>query len=193
MYRNDNMTTKDKPTREHIIDCAFDLFITKGYHGTSMRDIANVAGLAVSGIYNHFSKKEAIFEAIIRRWHPFVRLQPELGQVTGDTVRDRLFDTIKRVIAVYDSNPNAYHLLFIEIVEFDGKHMSQLYSELQAGMFLWMQDFKEADGMLTTDNPVLLFQWLMSVLFAYSISGRILTEPIDIDAFIAMYCDGMSV
>ena len=187
------MTTKDKPTREHIIDCAFDLFIAKGYHGTSMRDIANVAELAVSGIYNHFSNKEGIFEAIIRRWHPFVRMQPQLEEVIGDTVRDRLIDTIRRIITVYDSNPNSYHLLFIEIVEFDGKHMAQLFSELQTSMLLWVGGLKQAQGKLVTDNPVLLFQWLMSVLFAYSIAGRIMTEHVDTDTFILMYCDGMAL
>jgi len=72
-----------KPTRDHIIDTAFELFIAKGYHGTSMRNIADTAGLAVSGMYNHFSNKEAIFEAIIRRWHPFVRMQPQLEKVEG--------------------------------------------------------------------------------------------------------------
>ena len=183
--------TDTKPTREHIIDTAFDLFIAKGYHGTSMRNIADSAGLAVSGMYNHFSNKEAIFEAIIRRWHPFVRMIPQLEQVEGETVRERLEDTIRRVIAIYDSNPNAYHLLFIEIVEFDGQHMPQLFSELQSSMQLWVQRLQEAQGQLKATAPDLLFQWLMSILFAYSMAGRIMPQSFDLDIFIEIYLDGM--
>lgn len=185
------MTAGNKPTREHIIDTAFDLFITKGYHGTSMRNIADAAGLAVSGMYNHFSNKEAIFEAIIRRWHPFVRMIPQLDQVEGATVRERLEDTIRRVIAIYDSNPDAYHLLFIEIVEFDGQHMPQLFTELQSSMQLWVRHLMQAKGKLATNAPDLLFQWLMSILFAYSIAGRILQQKTDVDSFIEIYLDGM--
>ena len=156
-----------------------------------MRNIADTAGLAVSGMYNHFSNKEAIFEAIIRRWHPFVRMTPQLQQVEGETVRERLEDTIRRVLAIFDSNPDAYHLLFIEIVEFDGQHMPQLFSELQASMQSWVQHLKQAKGELRTDAPDLLFQWLMSILFAYSIEGRILQRKTDMNTFIAIYLDGM--
>lgn len=186
------MTVETKHTRDHIIDIAFELFIAKGYHGTSMRNIAESAGLAVSGMYNHFSNKEAIFEAIIRRWHPFVRMIPQLEQVEGETVRERLADTIRRVIAVYDENPNAYHLLFIEIVEFDGQHMAQLFSELQSSMQVWVEHLRVAQGQLKVTAPDLLFQWLMSVLFAYSMAGRIMPQSLDLDNFIAMYLDGMT-
>src|SRR5690606_25717500 len=119
---------------------------------------------AVSGIYNHFANKEAIFEAIIKRWHPFVRMQPQLAQVEGETVRERLADTIHRVITVYDAIPNAYHLLFIEIVEFDGKHMPDLFLEVQASTETWVKALRQAKGSLKTDAPDVLFQWLMSIL-----------------------------
>lgn len=53
---------EQQSTRELLLTVALRLFTTKGYHGTSMRDIASDAGIRVSGIYNHYSNKEAIFE-----------------------------------------------------------------------------------------------------------------------------------
>ena len=50
-----NDATKGERTRTAIIDAAFDLFVRKGYHATSMRQIADEAGLAPGGLYNHFA------------------------------------------------------------------------------------------------------------------------------------------
>ena len=55
--------TKGERTRAVLLDAAKRLFVSNGYHGTSMRQIADEAGLALGGIYNHFGNKEDIFVA----------------------------------------------------------------------------------------------------------------------------------
>lgn len=52
-------------TKEMIFEAAVDLFSRKGYSGTSIREIAREVGIKESSIYNHFSGKGAIFEAIM--------------------------------------------------------------------------------------------------------------------------------
>lgn len=51
--------------KEHIFEAAVRLFSTKGYNGTTMRDIAREVGIKESSIYNHYSGKEAIFQSIL--------------------------------------------------------------------------------------------------------------------------------
>jgi AcrR family transcriptional regulator len=47
------------------MNAALDLFSQKGYFGTSLRDIATVVGVRESALYNYFSSKEQLFEALI--------------------------------------------------------------------------------------------------------------------------------
>lgn len=54
-----------KSTREIIFETAVNLFSENGYHGTSMRDIARRVGIKESSIYNHYSGKKAILEAVL--------------------------------------------------------------------------------------------------------------------------------
>ncbi|MGV0794979.1 TetR/AcrR family transcriptional regulator [Mycolicibacterium sp. XJ1819] len=49
-----------KPTAEGIRHVALDLFSTQGYDRTSIREIADRAGIRGSSMYNHFPSKEAI-------------------------------------------------------------------------------------------------------------------------------------
>lgn len=55
---------KEMTTKEKIIFESLKLFSRKGYDGVSMREIAAAVGIKGASIYNHFSGKEDIFEAI---------------------------------------------------------------------------------------------------------------------------------
>lgn len=46
--------------REEIIKAAYKLFIRKGLEKTSIRNIANYAGINVNSIYYHFKTKAEI-------------------------------------------------------------------------------------------------------------------------------------
>ncbi|MCP4162405.1 MAG: TetR/AcrR family transcriptional regulator [Deltaproteobacteria bacterium] len=52
-------------TRDRIFKEAVCLFAAKGFHGTSMRDLAKQTGIKESSIYNHFKGKESILDAIL--------------------------------------------------------------------------------------------------------------------------------
>ncbi|MHB1680979.1 MAG: TetR/AcrR family transcriptional regulator [bacterium] len=47
-------------TREKILKKAMRLFVVKGYHNTSIRDIAKESKISTGAIYHHFESKEEI-------------------------------------------------------------------------------------------------------------------------------------
>jgi AcrR family transcriptional regulator len=54
-------------TRERILDAAESLFADRGFEGAAMRDIAAGANLNPASLYNHFTSKQALFEAVLER------------------------------------------------------------------------------------------------------------------------------
>ncbi|MBK9714596.1 MAG: TetR/AcrR family transcriptional regulator [Kouleothrix sp.] len=59
------MTTPDRAMRERILTQALRLFVTHGYHGISMREIAEAVGVSKAGLYYHFKDKQDLFLAIL--------------------------------------------------------------------------------------------------------------------------------
>lgn len=59
--------TKGERTARRILDRAEDLFAKQGYEGTSLRQIAERAGIQEPGLYNHFAGKQALYEAVLFR------------------------------------------------------------------------------------------------------------------------------
>ncbi len=51
--------------KEEIIGIAAEMFAVRGYNGTSLRDIAERAGLTKAALYYHFPDKEQIFEVVV--------------------------------------------------------------------------------------------------------------------------------
>ena len=57
------LATKDS-RKNQILEAATLLFKSKGFSGTSMRDLASEVGVVVGGLYSHVSSKEEILQTI---------------------------------------------------------------------------------------------------------------------------------
>ena len=64
---------KISTTKQKILDCAIDLFATKGFTETTVRELAAAVGLKEASIYNHFPSKNAILEHILKEYSHFTR------------------------------------------------------------------------------------------------------------------------
>lgn len=60
---------KQKTDPQKIIKTALEIFLEKGYHKTSMADIAGETGLLKGSLYHHFNSKQDLMKAIIRSVH----------------------------------------------------------------------------------------------------------------------------
>lgn len=58
---------KGEQTRARIIERALDLFSTRGYAETTLRDIADAAGVSIGLAYRYFDRKEELALALYER------------------------------------------------------------------------------------------------------------------------------
>ena len=52
-------------TRAALMAAAAELFTTRGWAATGMRDVADAAGVAIETVYSHFASKRALLQAVI--------------------------------------------------------------------------------------------------------------------------------
>ena len=65
----ETITRKGEQTRERILDAALELFRERGFEETTMRAIAESAGVAVGNAYYYFRAKEYLVQAFYERTH----------------------------------------------------------------------------------------------------------------------------
>jgi AcrR family transcriptional regulator len=54
--------------RERLLDAALELFELRGFDGVAVPEIAQMANVATGTIYRYFETKEALVNALYRRW-----------------------------------------------------------------------------------------------------------------------------
>jgi AcrR family transcriptional regulator len=191
--------TKGEVTRLAVEDAAISLFLEQGYHATSMRQIAMRAGLALGGIYNHFSSKDEIFEAIIIDQHPYRKILPLILAVEGDTAEEFFRNAFQIVIRELGKRPEFMNLVFIELVEFKGKHGSVMLREIAPKVLpIFEKVIKNMKG-LRVKNPAVLMRSFFGMIISYFITEMIISNSVvsklmpknSADAYIDIFLKGI--
>ncbi len=169
------LISRGEQTRGAIIEVAFSLFLERGYHGTSMRQIADQAGIALGGIYNHFTGKEEIFAAVLDAHHPYRRILPVLDKAEGETIEEFVHDAARRIKnEVEGIEAKVMPLAFIEMVEFQGRHLARLAEMIMPNMVAFVQRFGERRGKMRALPAPLMLRMLFSIFVGYLVTEVVL-------------------
>jgi AcrR family transcriptional regulator len=173
---NEITITKGEATRARIVAAAYQLFMAQGFHATSMRQIVEKAGITMGGIYTHFASKEAIWKAVFLAKHPYHEILALLTQAGGDTVGDFLRQAAALLINGLGQRQDVLNLLFIELVEFNGQHLSMIYSEALPELARLGQIFAQKQGTLRPVPMPILVRSFAGLFFSYFITEQVLPE-----------------
>ena len=190
---------KGEATRLVIEDAALELFMEQGYHATSMRQIAKRANHPLGGIYNHFANKEEIFEAIIIDKHPYKSILPAILAAEGETVEEFFKNAFHIVTSELAGRPEFVNLMFIELVEFRGKHGALLLKEIAPKILPVFEKVVKSRKNLRVTNPALLLRSFIGMEISYLITEMVISNsmmsklmPKNIeDAYVDIYLHGI--
>ncbi len=85
-----------KSSKERLLDAAIHLFRSRGYTATRVDDICEHAGLTKGSFFHHFTSKQDLALACIRRWN-------ELNTATFDSTLYRFLpDPLDRLLGYVD-------------------------------------------------------------------------------------------
>jgi AcrR family transcriptional regulator len=118
------------------LEAALALFSSQGFGATSMRQIADAAGLSVGNVYHHFPSKDAIFQRLLddyweRVTDPALRLNQIFARAQFPEDLEEMAKAIEEVVEEF----RPYILLiYVDVIEFQGEHIRTFYSGM-AGRF----------------------------------------------------------
>lgn len=129
----DNTFKKNKLKIERA---ALRLFTRKGFHGTTVREIAKKAGVSMGKLYIYYDTKEDIFIDLVQRLAKKMEdlrqkeLIPLLMSLDPGSMK-KLALTIGRIVS---ENLDYWRLMYIDVVEFRHKHFIHSFREIAGGL-----------------------------------------------------------
>ena len=193
--------SRGEQTRTAILQAAHDLFIKQGYHGTSMRQIAREANIALGGLYNHFTSKEAVFEAVFLAFHPYHEVFPLIQAAQGADLEQMVKDAIRRMVQAVEGRTDLMNLMFIEMVEFKSVHAQQLFASIfPQGMMLLQHLVDTYPEQLRSIPSPMVFRTFLGLFFGYYLTETAFapSAPVEfrenaMQQFIDIYLHGILV
>ena len=76
--------------RETVLQAAHQIFLQFGYHRTTMGDLAKAAQMSRPALYLIFPNKEAIFRAVVTRYHEQTKKLSEQAIESSQTLESKL-------------------------------------------------------------------------------------------------------
>lgn len=100
--------------RMEIVKAAVELFVRKGFHRTTVREIAQKFGMSVGTLYEYIRTKEDILYLVCDYIHTSVseRVRPSL-EITGNTI-ERLRNAIRSYYVIVDEMQDYVLFLYQE-------------------------------------------------------------------------------
>jgi AcrR family transcriptional regulator len=129
----DNTFEKNKRKIERA---ALQLFTRKGFHGTTVREIAKKADVSMGKLYIYYDTKEEIFIDLVQRLAKKMEnlrqkeLIPLLMSLDPGSMK-KLAMTIGRIVS---ENLDYWRLMYIDVVEFRHKHFIHSFREIAGGL-----------------------------------------------------------
>jgi AcrR family transcriptional regulator len=191
-------THRGERTRNDILQAALRLFVERGYHGTSMRQISQEAGLALGGIYNHFSSKEDIFATVALEHHPLWEILPLMNAAEGATVEEFVRDAARRMVDGLQGRTDFLNLMFIELVEFNGQHLPQFFQIIFPELMAFARRFLSERQELREIPLFILVRSFAGLFFSYVMTDIFIGEQMPaeggeraLDYFVDIYLRGI--
>jgi TetR/AcrR family transcriptional regulator len=105
-----------KISRERILDASLVEFAKHGYEGATTASVARRIGVTQPLIHYHFGSKESLWRAAVEMAFGQVTalLQGMDGPVAGEDPRERLRQTVRRVVEFSASHPEVSRLIIAE-------------------------------------------------------------------------------
>jgi AcrR family transcriptional regulator len=185
--------------RDHLVALSAELFAEKGFRATTVREIADAAGILSGSLYHHFSSKESIADEVLSRFLNEVLVDYRAALDEGGNPR-----TVLEKIARTGFNSLERHRAAIMMLQNDWNYFREqarfdyLQKTLQEVERIWIGELKRGvqDGTFRADlDPKLTYRLFRDTIWVavrwYRPGGRLTTKQLA-DQFSRILFEGIA-
>ena len=153
-------------TRDEILIAAAQIFSQKGYHGTSMQDIALSVNLQKASIYHHVSSKQQILFELLNQGLDLLSERVESVIEGSGSPDERLRKAICAYLSTLTANQELASVLLLEYRSLEPEDLERHIPRRDRFEEIWRDLIHDGvnDGVFTCDHPSLSARALLGIL-----------------------------
>ncbi|HVB81218.1 MAG TPA: TetR/AcrR family transcriptional regulator [Candidatus Binataceae bacterium] len=151
-------------TKSRITSGAGYLFVRNGYHGTSMRDVADSVGLRASSLYRHVKSKQELLHRVLDRLMDEA-LEGARAALAGEESPEQCIGLLVRA-NICLARPSETALLQSELRNLERRYRDQIVRKQNQYRRLWVSVLQRGveQGIFRIEDPKLAFFGIIGAL-----------------------------
>lgn len=147
--------------RTHILECAMKLFAEKGFHHTTIQEIADKSGVSKGSVYIHFRSKSDLILSIVEHNFSLIQEQMETWNQTDLPAREKMIRKLDVYLHILQSRKEFFVMLIREQGMDLNQDLKRIFREFQVQTHTWFgASLHEIYG-----ESILPYRWDMTIIF----------------------------
>jgi len=153
-------------SKEQILEAAAQIFSQKGYHATSMQDIADVVELKKASLYHHIANKQEILLNLLDRALDLVIQQVSEAIAGNAPAPEKLRMAMRIYVDTLAIHGELSSVLLLEYRSLESEQYASHIKRRDRFEAIWRDLIKEgiADGLYESPDPALAARSLLGLL-----------------------------
>jgi TetR/AcrR family transcriptional regulator, cholesterol catabolism regulator len=200
MPRASTSSTTDAPTRRsELLLIAAELFATKGFKNTTVRDIAEASGILSGSLYHHFDSKESMIDEVLSTFQEELFGRYDEILASDEDARTKLEQAVRVSFEAIDQHPHEVAIFQNEADYLGGfERFAYLAERNEQSRNVWMTLLTEGveTGVLRPDlNIELTYRFIRDTVWVavrWYRPGKSLSHDDIADQYLHILLDGIS-
>jgi AcrR family transcriptional regulator len=153
-------------TRKEILDASAQIFSQKGYHGTSMQDIAGAVNLQKASLYHHVSSKQEILFELLNRGLYLLTDKVEHSINIACSPDENLREAIAAYLTALTEHQDVTSVLLLEYRSLEPQYLKRHIIERDRFERLWRNLIESGvqEKTFSCDDPSMAARALLGVM-----------------------------
>jgi AcrR family transcriptional regulator len=153
-------------TRKEILDASAQIFSQKGYHGTSMQDIAGAVNLQKASLYHHVSSKQEILFELLNRGLYLLTDKVEHSINIACSPDENLREAIAAYLTALTEHQDVTSVLLLEYRSLEPQYLKRHVIERDRFEQLWRNLIESGvqEKIFSCDDPSMAARALLGVM-----------------------------
>lgn len=142
--------------REQLLRVALESFAAHGYHGTSMNDVAEAAGVTKPVLYQHFDSKKALYTELVTELGAGLEQQILAAVAEADGPRQQVEAGFRAYFRWATAQADAFRVLFAERNRSD-RELAGAVVKVESMVADTVASLIQVEGLSVTERQVLAY------------------------------------
>jgi AcrR family transcriptional regulator len=187
------------PRRDDLLEIAAGLFAEKGFKNTTVRDIADAAGILSGSLYHHFDSKESMVDEILRTFQDELFAAYDEVLASDDDARTKIERAVRLSFEAIDRRRHEVAIFQNEAAYLGGFERFGYLAERNAqSRQVWvtlLEDGVESGALRQDLNVELTYRFIRDTVWVavrwYRPGGELTHEQVA-DQYLTILLDGIS-